>query len=287
MDVRQLEAFVYVVKFHSFSKAADYICLTQPTISAHIRALEKELGIQLLVRSTKEVYPTKKGRQLFDQALNILALRDQALQSVMEGNQNTEGEIYVIASSVPAQYLLPQMIAGFRKEYPKIIPHIHQTDSGAIAEKLDGYFYDLGVSGMKLNSSRYIQTPFYNDVMVLIYPAAYTEELDFTCENLRLFIKTHPFVMREQGSASLLDLARYLEMYYQLSLSDLQPAAYFNSTQGVLHAVAHGLGISFVSKVAVEIYQQKEMIHTIEMDPIEFQRQFYIVQNKDLIRPVH
>lgn len=62
MNFRQLEVFVSIVKFHSFSKAAEELYLTQPTVSAHISALEEEMGVQLIVRSTKAVYPSAAGR---------------------------------------------------------------------------------------------------------------------------------------------------------------------------------------------------------------------------------
>ena len=282
MDLKQLEAFVYVVKFNSFSKAAKYIYLTQPTVSAHIRALEKELGIQLLVRSTKEVHPTKMGMQLFHQAVNILSLRDRAVQSMKRADKDTKGDIRLIASSVPAQYLLPQMIADFHEQYPQVVIHVDQTDSGKIAENMDGCFYDFGISGMKLTSSKYMQTPFYQDSMVFVYPASYDIDHDFTCRNWKAFIKTQPFVMREEGSATLFSLDRYLKMH-KLSLVDLQPVAYFSNTQSVLHAVAYGLGISFVSKAAADIYEQKNLVRTIAIDQEEFQRCFYIVQKKDVI----
>lgn len=64
MDFKQLEAFAAVVNLGSFSKAGDRLFLTQPTISAHIRALERELGVQLIVRTTKEVYPSREGKRV-------------------------------------------------------------------------------------------------------------------------------------------------------------------------------------------------------------------------------
>lgn len=68
MDFKQLEAFVYVVKLKSFSKTAEKLYLTQPTISAHISSLEKELGVQLIVRSAKEALPSEEGKVLYEYA---------------------------------------------------------------------------------------------------------------------------------------------------------------------------------------------------------------------------
>ncbi|MBQ3497298.1 MAG: LysR family transcriptional regulator, partial [Oscillospiraceae bacterium] len=75
MDIKELEAFLYVVENRSFSKAAELLHLTQPTISSHISALERKLGIRLIVRTTKETYPSDAGKLLYGYAREILRLR--------------------------------------------------------------------------------------------------------------------------------------------------------------------------------------------------------------------
>ena len=82
MHFKQLEAFVNVIKFKSFSKAAEEIYLSQPTISAHISALENEFGTKLIIRSTKEVYPSKAGKVFYEYASEMLKMRDKAILSV-------------------------------------------------------------------------------------------------------------------------------------------------------------------------------------------------------------
>lgn len=282
MDLKQLEAFVYVVKLNSFSRAADSVYLSQPTISAHISSLEKELGAQLLIRSTKEVYPTKIGKELYGQAINMLSLRDQAIQTVKGATKDSKGEINLIASSVPAQYLLPQMLAVFHEQFPNIIIHVHQADSCQVGELLKDCLYDFGITGTPLTTNKYVQKPFYKDTMVFAYPASYEIDEEFTRNNLHTFIKTHPFVFRESGSGTLCELERYLKGS-QLTLNDLKPVAYFSNTQGILHAVACGLGISFVSKAAASVYKQIGMVKTIEIDKKEFYRSFYILHKKDMV----
>ena len=108
MDFKQLEAFVYVVKLKSFSKAAQRIYLTQPTISAHINSLEKELDTKLIERGTKYVYPTKPGSILYQYAVKMLNLRDDACCSVKNYNKELKGSLTICASTVPSQYILPE-----------------------------------------------------------------------------------------------------------------------------------------------------------------------------------
>ena len=117
MDFKQLEAFVYVVKLKSFSKAAQRIYLTQPTISAHINSLEKELDTKLIERGTKYVYPTKPGSILYQYAIKMLNLRDDACCSVKNYNKELKGTLSICASTVPSQYILPKVVSAFREEY--------------------------------------------------------------------------------------------------------------------------------------------------------------------------
>ena len=93
MDFKQLEAFVYVVKLKSFSKTAEKLYLTQPTISAHISSLEKELGVQLIVRSAKEALPSEEGKVLYEYAQDMLTLRDNALSAFQNISRNVSGTL--------------------------------------------------------------------------------------------------------------------------------------------------------------------------------------------------
>ncbi|GEM_PF-199922 len=89
MDFKQLEALVWVAKLGSFSKAGEQLFLTQPTISAHISSLEKELGMRLIVRTTKAVYPSQEGTKLLTYATEILRLRDEAYAALAQTSSRT------------------------------------------------------------------------------------------------------------------------------------------------------------------------------------------------------
>ena len=85
MDIKELEAFVYVVENCSFSRAAELLHLTQPTISSHVSALERKLNIKLIVRTTKETYPSDAGKLLYKYAKEILQVRENAAIALCPG----------------------------------------------------------------------------------------------------------------------------------------------------------------------------------------------------------
>ena len=112
MDFKQLEAFAAVVDYGSFSEAARRLYLTQPTISSHIRTLEKELGAKLIIRTTKKITVTAKGYQFYESAVRILHIRNHLLESFAESPKRM---IDLGVSTIPSSYLLPELLAAFGK----------------------------------------------------------------------------------------------------------------------------------------------------------------------------
>ena len=110
MEFKQLEAFVAVVDYGSFSEAARRLYLTQPTISAHIRSLEDELHMKLIIRTTKKTTITAKGYQLYDSAVRMLEIRNNLLENFTGAHKHM---IDLAASTIPSSYLLPELLAAF------------------------------------------------------------------------------------------------------------------------------------------------------------------------------
>ena len=105
MDIKELEAFVYVVENCSFSRAAELLHLTQPTISSHVSALERKLNIKLIVRTTKETYPSDAGKLLYKYAKEILQVRENAAIALRNFSQEMKGTISIAASRCRASII--------------------------------------------------------------------------------------------------------------------------------------------------------------------------------------
>lgn len=282
MEFKQLEAFVQISKLQSFSKASESLFLTQPALSSQINALEKDIGTQLFIRSTKKVYPTKAGIHFYEYAQKMLAIRDQSLYEMSKFSRECTGEVNILASSVPAQYILPQVIADFNKEYPNIVFHLYQKDSGEVFEELIKYQYDIGFVGMENDNSRYTQTPLYKDQLVLILPIGIKYDGSRKVDEIIKFIAEKNFIMREGGSGTRTEMEAFFSKH-GLSVKDLKTIAYFSNTQGIIEAVAQGMGISFVSKTAVQIYNHLNLINVVEIESELLSRNIFCVQKKDMI----
>ena len=201
MDFKQLEAFVYVVKLKSFSKAAQRIYLTQPTISAHINSLEKELDTKLIERGTKYVYPTKPGSILYQYAVKMLNLREDAVCSVKNYNKELKGTLTICASTVPSQNILPKVIAAFREEYPHVTFNILRQDSELVVESISKGMADIGFCGTDTHNPDCVFESFIQDHLVIITPNTERFRQMRTTGIKADFLKTEPIILREEGSA--------------------------------------------------------------------------------------
>lgn len=264
MEFRQLEAFTFVVELKSFSKAADYLFLSQSTVSSHIKNLEKELGKNLILRTTKTLRLTKDGEIFFSYAKRILETRNAALNSL---KYNTDTLLHLGASTIPSAYLLPRLLAGFRKIHPKIRFHIFQGDSQDIQERvLDGTI-DLGFVGKEGSSSQCVFLPFCHDELVLVTPATIPyKKLKRENPSISTLLQ-NPVILREEGSgtqASIDELLRFLN----LSSSSLDIVAKTNDLESIKLMIVDGLGVSICSRFAIQDleFQQKVISYLIPED---------------------
>src|SRR3989304_4960109 len=134
MDARQLEIFVKVAELGSFSKAAEALFLTQPTVSEHIRGLEEELGAGLLDRLGRGAAPTKAGQLLLGYGRRILELHREARQALDQFQGRMSGELVIAASTIPGEYVLPALIGRFKEKYPDIAISLLIGDTQRVVE---------------------------------------------------------------------------------------------------------------------------------------------------------
>lgn len=281
MEIKQLEIFTCVARNLNFSKAAKKMYISQPTVSACISSLEKYLGVQLLVRNTKEVSLTQAGQDFLPYAQKILSLREQALHSANGEDRDAQGAIDIISSTIPAQHLLPEIIAPFQKQWPNILFRVDQADSRRVEREMSRFRYDFGMVGTIPDEDRFIHYPVYDDELVLVAPDGTPENPEMIRENFADYITRVPFIMRESGSGTRAEIEGLLSKI-GVDLRDLHISAYFSDAHSILLAVSRGMGISLISKVATAMYVEAGLLRTVEMNSPLFRRQIHLLYNKEL-----
>lgn len=280
MDFKQLEAFVYVVKLKSFSKAAQRIYLTQPTISAHINSLEKELDTKLIERGTKYVYPTRPGSILYQYAVKMLNLREEACCSVKNYNKELKGSLTICASTVPSQNILPKVISAFREEYPHVTFNILRQDSEQVVESIAKGLADIGFCGTDTHDPDCVFESFIQDHLVVITPNSERFRQMRTTGIKAEVLKAEPIILREEGSGTRKETEHFLSKA-GINIGELKVAAQFNDPDSIKHAVSQGMGISIISKAAVEDYENFGLLLSFDLSGISMDRYLYIVSSKN------
>ena len=285
MEFKQLEAFVAVVNYGSFSEAARKLYLTQPTISAHIRSLEEELHARLIIRTTKKLTITTKGYQLYDSAFRILDIRNNLLENFTGSRKQI---IDLAASTIPSSYLLPELLAGFGRMYPDVYFHSWQTDSsGAINRVLDGTV-DLALTGQNTGDDSCIFIPFCQDNMVIATPVndhylnLKQKEQSVVFQD---FIKD-PVIIREKGSGTKKEMDIFLENA-GIEPSSLNVVARMNDLESIKKSIVNGLGFSILSARSVVDLQKTKQILLFPLEESAHKRSFYIVYSKNRILKSH
>lgn len=281
MDFRQLEAYINAYELKSFSRAAQKMFLSQPSISAYINSLEKELQTQLIYRSTKEFVPTKSGIRFYQYARDMLSLRDNSISSMKNICSSNAGSIDILASSVPSQYILPELLGEFHKLYPNIRFHLRQAESMEVVKGISAYKSEVGFVGARIENPTCIYRQFASEKLVLIAPWE-QKFRNIKAEDMKELFYREYFIMREEGSGTRL---RYEEYLRQIGVDPerLKVSAQWNNTQSIIDAVANGLGLSIVSELAAAHYVSQKRVAPIEVCQLS-KRNFYIVLKKNRVQ---
>ncbi|MEH7081643.1 selenium metabolism-associated LysR family transcriptional regulator [Neobacillus drentensis] len=274
MDLHQLYVFTKVVENKSFSKAADEIFLSQSTVSSHIQALEKMLNIKLFDRVGRESILTPQGERLYQWALKLLLIKDQALLDIKEGMTDLKGMIRIAASSVPGQFMIPRMVKQFRKHYPEVTFHINQSSSKIVAEKVLNGSVDVGILGEKYENDKLRYIPLVKEKLVLI-----TSSQNEMVGPVKIRdILNYPFVMRNSSSGTNALLERVLKKN-NIHKEQLNIIAYTESGQSLMQFVIQDIGISIISEIAAREYSSNNMLKMHAINGFDDERYFYLVYN--------
>lgn len=250
MNLTQLEAFVQVAEGGSFSKAAKELFLTQPTISSHISSLERELNARLFVRNTKEVSLSEDGIKLYKYAKQMLDLQREIEVTFGMDEEGESHAVTIAASTIPAQYLLPEVLTRFSERYPQEQIRIQETDSSKVVMQIVDHRVDIGFTGTVLEKKHCKYIPFYKDELVIITPNTpkYQELAQGNKEDISWIKKEH-VIMREEGSGTRKEAELQLKGA-GVKFAGLDIIASIENQETIKKSVRQGMGISVLSKLA-------------------------------------
>ncbi len=276
--LRELEIFSRVVELESFSKAAEKVFLVQASVSERIASLEKKVGTRLLDRLGRKVVPTAAGELLYKHAILLLEGKETAQLELERFLGLEQGDISMGGSTIPGEYILPEVIGRFNQSYPHIAVNLTIGDSSGIEKQIMSGKLEVGVIGFKSAEMNLQCRKLWEDELVLAVPPthAWAERTHVSPDELL----QQAFILREKGSGTLKILDAYLKAYGTRGTEALQVRARFGSSTAVKEGVKSGLGLSIISARAIDTDIQAGLLKALKIRDLSLSRHFFLIRNK-------
>ncbi|MDH5297961.1 MAG: selenium metabolism-associated LysR family transcriptional regulator [Desulfobulbaceae bacterium] len=278
MDLHRLEVFCKVVELKSFTKAAEAVFLSQPTVSEHIRTLEEMTGQRLIDRLGREIMPTQAGDILYRYARKILQLRDEAMQAMEQYGGNLAGQLLLGAGTIPGTYILPTFIGSFKKLYPAIQITLKIASSRLVAEMVLEGEVELGTVGARWNDANLEWQEIFEDELVLAVSPRHPWATRAAVALSEL--ADEPFILRERTSGTRKVMTQLLAEQ-GFDTGKLQVVAEMGSTEAVRQSIKAEIGVSILSRQAVAQDLACGTVAVVPVEGVAFHRPFYLIRRKN------
>ena len=237
ITLRQIEVFTEVLKSGSTTQASQVLSLSQSAVSAALADLENQLGVQLFDRVGKRLVLNEHGRLLYPRAVGLLEQAGEIEQLFKEDN----GAIRVYASSTIGSYLLPGMIAAYRRDFPTLPLELSVGNSQDAITAVADFRVDIGLIEGPCHEPDIISEAWLEDELVVFAaPDAEIVQQPVTLATLA----AAPWILRERGSGTR-EIVDYLLLSH---LPQFQLGMELGNSEAIKHAVRHGMGISCLSR---------------------------------------
>lgn len=239
--LHQLKVFEATARHGSFTRAAEELLITQPTVSSQIKQLTKAIGLPLFEQIGKRLYLTEAGKGLFQTCQEIFERLENFEMKVADLKGTRQGQLK-LAVITTAKYFIPRILGAFCQQYPGIDVSLNVTNHQQIQRRMMENQDNLYILSQPSDSMNLSTQPFLDNPLVVIaprnHPLAGKQKISITALN------GEAFIMREQGSVTRQAIQK---LFYKHSLS-VQIRLELGSNEAIKHAIAGGLGISILSQ---------------------------------------
>lgn len=274
MDFDNLRTFLEVSRLKSFSRAAQKLLRTQPAVSAQIRSLEQEVGARLFERDGGKVTFTAAGRLFEPFAEHCVERQRHILLAIAEQERSPRGELSISANEATHLYILPQVFAEFRQQYPRVVLSVVRAERLRTLEGVVNREVDFGVVSLPVRDPRLTVEPIHRDELVLVAP------------------KAHPLAGKK--SVRLQEAARFplllpshgrrreqLDELFRVNEITPRIAMELESSEMLKRYVSVGLGLGFLPRTNVAEEERAGALHLLTLEGVRLARDLALVVRKD------
>lgn len=277
MNLNHLLAFIKVVQANSFKAAAKQLSISQPAVSMRVQSLEDYFGKKLIIRLSDGVQLTRAGEAAYEQIQTILYEWEQ-LEHKLKGNEMS-GIIKLGASTIPSEYLVPNLLSKFKKQFPVIQVNTAVAGSHDVINWLADGTVDVIITGKQKIDKNIFSTEIFEDELVLIIPPK--ADAHKLTTNLDDLVKLD-WILREQGSNTRKVWESVLQKHNLID--EVNVVAQMGSNEAVIGAVEAGLGVSVVSSLAANRAAHHGRVKIVPNENFSVKRPFYLATLKENLK---
>jgi DNA-binding transcriptional LysR family regulator len=276
MDYRE-QVFMAVAENLNFTKAAESLFISQPAVTKHIHELESKSGIALFTRKGNRISLTQAGEIMYNRLRTIDNMYNELNYELSTLKGESEGTLRLGASSTIAQYVVPTLLAAFRKRYPKITLHMVSGNSQQMENMLAENNIDIALVENSSGAPNLRYTPFMQDNVVAVAGSGslYARKKSLTVNDL----EAAPLIVREQGSGTLQTLMQAL-LNAGLHPEQLNIVATLGATEAIKNFLTVYDGIAFISERAIGKELQFGLLTALTVKNFTITRSFRMAERQ-------
>lgn len=272
LDLHKLRIFASIAQFHNFTRAAEMLHMTQPTVSQQLAMLETQLGTPLIERQTRRLQLTAAGKALLPYAEQLLALADEATEATRAAAGIANRTLRLGVGHTLATYLLPDILKDYRTRHPEHLVRITVGNTSELLELVASDAVELALIGLPAHHMRVQITPFRHDHLVIIVAPddIWSSRTEIQVEELT----ERTLLTREPGSALYATIEQLLGPTALSSDSVIQ----LGETEAIKRSVEAGLGVALVQSIAVDREITLGSLRALQLCGGEAQRTYAFAQ---------
>ncbi|CAH0162571.1 HTH-type transcriptional regulator CysL [Peribacillus sp. Bi96] len=262
-----LKTFVTLVEVKNFTKTAEMLLMSQPSVSLHIKKLEEEFQTKLFLRSPKFLKVTLTGEILYDRAKQMLTIYEQTRQDILEHDRSIKGELKIGASFTIGEYILPSLLNDLQKDYPELELQVVIGNTEEIVQAVRLYKVDIGLIEGQTNEKELSVHPFMQDELFVV--SSNDHELACKREVAITDLHNQAWVTREVGSGT----REYLNHVIRSNGLKIKSILTISSNQGIKETlIKNGAGLALLSRSVIERDVQNKLLSIIQLKNESFNR---------------
>jgi LysR family transcriptional regulator, low CO2-responsive transcriptional regulator len=267
----QLQVLEAIARHNSFTRAAEELNLTQPTVSQQMKQLTKLVGLPLIEQLGKRLYLTEAGHEVLAASQEI-SQRLSCLESSLNGLKGLEKGRLSLATTTTAKYFVPRLLGAFRKQHPAIELHLHITNQSQVLERLTANEDDLYFTGRPPKDLDIELRPILPNPLVVVAASDHPLAQETKAISLKQLAE-EPFIMREPGSGT----REIVEQFFTENRLNLNVAMEMSSNEAIKQGIVGGLGVSILSLHTLSLLAPGGPLKSLNVEGFPIQQYWYVV----------